>query len=199
MLVAGAQQYPVILQKYFFGTIAVMHVEVEDGDALNGPAGQSVRGGNGDVVVIAKAHGGSLAGMMTGRAHAAECGGDAALEHEFRCERRGTRGVAGCRQRVRAQPGVWIEMLEAFAGRSRLEHVEVPGLVNALQFLPGRCASFDLDQVVVQMLRMQGIRDARQSLRAFRMAVRYFVAVKYRVMEQRCCHVQSLAGNRSTE
>jgi hypothetical protein len=47
------------------------------------------------------------------------------------------------------------------------------------------------------MLRMKCIRDARQSLRAFRMAVGNFVAVKYRVKKQRCCHVQSLAGNRS--
>jgi pyruvate/oxaloacetate carboxyltransferase len=46
---------------------------------------------------------------------------------------------------------------------------------------------------------VQGIRDARQSLRAFRMAIGDFMTVKYRVIEQRCCHVQSLARNRSAE
>jgi len=46
------------------------------------------------------------------------------------------------------------------------------------------------------MLDVEGIRDTRQSLRAFRMAFRNFVAVKYRVIDQRCCHVQSLPRNR---
>jgi hypothetical protein len=31
------------------------------------------------------------------------------------------------------------------------------------------------------------------------MAIRDFVTVKYRVIEQRCCHVESLPGNLSPE
>jgi hypothetical protein len=52
-----------------------------------------------------------------------------------------------------------------------------------------------MQQVVVKTLRVKGIGDTRQSLRAFRMAIRDFVTVKYRVIEQRCCHVESLPGN----
>jgi hypothetical protein len=37
VLVARTQQYPVILQKYFFGTVPVMHVEVQYCDTLNRP------------------------------------------------------------------------------------------------------------------------------------------------------------------
>ena len=83
MLVARTQQHPVILQKYFFGTVAVVHVEVQDGDPLHGAAGQRVGGGDGDVVVVAEPHGRSLAGMMAGRAYATKGRCSAALEHEF--------------------------------------------------------------------------------------------------------------------
>jgi hypothetical protein len=57
--------------------------------------------------------------------------------------------MAGSGQRVRAQPGVGIELLEAFGRCACFEHVEIPGFVNALQFLPGRRAGFDQHQVVV--------------------------------------------------
>ena len=67
--------------------------------------------------------------------------------------------------------------------------------MHALEFLASCSAGFYMQQVVVKTLRVKGIGDTRQSLRAFRMAIRDFVTVKYRVIEQRCCHVESLPGN----
>jgi hypothetical protein len=86
-------------------------------------------------------------------------------------------------------------MFEALARRARLEHLQVPRSVHALEFLASCSAGFYMQQVVVKTLRVKGIGDTRQSLRAFRMAIRDFVTVKYRVIEQRCCHVESLPGN----
>ncbi len=90
-------------------------------------------------------------------------------------------------------------MFESFFRRTRLEHFEIPPGMHALEFVLRRGACFDMQKVVIETLRVKGIRDTRQSLRAFRMAIRDLVAVKYRVIEQRCRHVESLAGNRSLE
>ena len=49
------------------GAVAVVHVPVEDGDALAG--GVQHRGGDGDVVDEAEAHGAVARGVMAGRAH----------------------------------------------------------------------------------------------------------------------------------
>ena len=137
--------------------------------------------------------------MMAGRAHATECRGYAALEHEFCREHGRTRCMAGGGQGIRAQPCIRIEMLETFAGRTRLKHLEIPRGVYALEFVPRSRACLDVQQVVIEIVCVKGIRDTRQSLRAFRMAIRDFVAVKYRMIEQRCRHVESLSGNRSVE
>ena len=125
--------------------------------------------------------------------------GNAALEHEL-CRMHGRAGrMTSGGQRIRAQPGIRVEVFEAFARRTRFEHLEIPFGMHALEFLLRRGACLDVHKVVVETLRVKGIRDTRQSLRAFRMAIRDFMAVKYRVIEQRCRHVQSSAGNRSRE
>ena len=90
-------------------------------------------------------------------------------------------------------------MFETLARRSCFEHFEIPRSMYALEFVL-RCGTcLDVQQVVIKILRVKGIRDTRQSLRAFRMAIRNLVAVKYWMIEQRCRHVESLAGNRSAE
>ena len=122
-----------------------------------------------------------------------------ALEHEFRREHRGADGVASGGQGIRAQPGVRVEVFEAFARRASLEHLEIPRGMHALELVLRCGACLDVQQVVIKILRVQGIRDTRQSLRAFRMAIRNLMAVKYRVKKQRCRHAESLAGNRSVE
>ena len=85
----------------------------------------------------------------------------------------------------------------AFENEFGREYRRACGMVYALEFLGRRSACLDVQQMVVQMLDVEGIRDTRQPLRTFRMAVRNFMAVKYRVINQRCCHVQSLPRSRS--
>ena len=54
-----------------FGAVAMMHVEIKNGDTLCA-RGRRFKHGDGDVVQIAEAHGMFLRGVMAGRAHEAE-------------------------------------------------------------------------------------------------------------------------------
>jgi hypothetical protein len=87
--------------------------------------------------------------MMARRPYATECRGDAAFEHEFRREHSGAGGMASGGQGLRADPCVGIEVFNAFARRTRLEHLEIPSGVYALEFFLRCGACFDVQQVVV--------------------------------------------------
>ena len=54
------------------GAVAVVHVEIDDGDALGGAAGDGVVRGDRDVVEQAESHRGRLLGVVAGWANRAE-------------------------------------------------------------------------------------------------------------------------------
>ena len=99
--------------------------------------------------------------MVTGRAYATESRCGTAFEDEFGCEHRRASGMAGGRQGIRAQPRVRIEVHEAFAGCTRFEHFEILRLMHAFEFRGCRGACLDVQEVVVEMLDVKGIRDTR--------------------------------------
>ncbi len=69
-----------------FGAVAVMHVEIENGDPLCAGGG-SFEHGDGDVVQVTKAHRPVAGGVMTGRSHQ--------TENAFALARGGQRGERG--------------------------------------------------------------------------------------------------------
>ena len=73
VLVDGKEFETGLVDEDVLGAVAVMDVEVKDGDAF-GAGGGGGEGGDGDVVQVAKTHGGSAQGMVAGGAHEAEDG-----------------------------------------------------------------------------------------------------------------------------
>lgn len=73
VLVDGKEFHAGLVEEDVLGAVAVVNVEIEDGDAF-GPGGGGGEGGDGDVVQIAEAHGGGAEGVVAGGAHEAEDG-----------------------------------------------------------------------------------------------------------------------------
>ena len=59
--------------EYVLGAVAVMHVEIDDGDPLEPLGLERVGGRHRDVVEDAKTHGARRRGMVAARPHRAEC------------------------------------------------------------------------------------------------------------------------------
>ena len=72
MLEVADHQDAVVAGNDVFGAVAVVHVKVDDGDALQAVTRHGVLGGNRHVVEEAETHGLVAAGMVAGRAHGAE-------------------------------------------------------------------------------------------------------------------------------
>jgi len=107
-LVNGKKSSAGVVQENGFGAVAVMDVEIEDGDPFCA-GGQGFEDGDGDGVQVAKAHADIARGVMTGRAHEAE--------GAFAGARRGQRGQSAANRTARVvrdagMPGrVAIEVL----------------------------------------------------------------------------------------
>ena len=88
--------------------VAVMHVVVDDGDAV-GAERAGVRGGDGDVVVEAEAHRAVALGVMAGRPHQRERAACAAAHHPLDGVDRGAGREQRDLVRSRGRVGVGIE------------------------------------------------------------------------------------------
>ena len=107
----------------------MVHVEIEDGDAVQPVDVQGVRGGARDVVVEAEPHGAVALGVMSRRPHTAEGIVGLAAEHQVDRPNRGAgrpfrrfegEGIHG---RVRIDEGV------AFARCQRGDLIQIGGAV----------------------------------------------------------------------
>ena len=81
VLEGRAEQDARVVSENLLGAVAVVHVEIDDGHALEPVFRQRVGGAYGDVVEQAEAHGASGLCVMSGRPHAAE-GGVRAVCHD---------------------------------------------------------------------------------------------------------------------
>src|SRR5690606_3112450 len=81
--------------------IAVMDIEIDDRDALDGMRGERVGGTDGDVVEQAESHRGVLRGVMAGRAYRAERTPPPRAEHRIDGGADGTGGAQRGGQRMR--------------------------------------------------------------------------------------------------
>jgi len=131
MLVDGDEEGAGLVEEDVLGTVAVVDVEVEDGDALDAP-GAGGECGDGGVVEIAEAHGAVAGGVVTGRAHEAE--GGLAGEGELEGGEGGGCGAAGVEVDLGQPCGVHVEVTGFF------EALEVGDGVGAEEVLVGDLA-----------------------------------------------------------
>ena len=151
-LMGRAEQHRLVRPENLLRAIAVMHVEIDDGDSLDAVGRLGVTGGDGDIIDEAEAHGIARAGVMARRARGHESvvgpprhhlvdGGDAAAG-------RAPDGLdrLGTHERVAVERGV------AFARRRLFERREIGLRMNALQRLwvgPGRAQTRQRGETLV--------------------------------------------------
>lgn len=78
-------QYVVVFGKNLLRAVAVIQIEVENGDALHVMRRKRMCGPDGDVIEKTETHCRSSLGMMARRPNAAERNCDATIEHDIRC------------------------------------------------------------------------------------------------------------------
>ncbi len=128
-------QHPRIAREDVFGAVAVVHVEVDDGDALDAVDGERVRGADRDVVEQAEAHRAVALGVVTRRADRAEGAAALAARDQVGREDQRARRMQRGRQRMRAHRRVRIDVVEARGRALRLDRREVALAVDASQLL----------------------------------------------------------------
>ncbi|MNV35487.1 hypothetical protein D3C71_1269350 [compost metagenome] len=150
------------------GAIAVVHVEIDDGDALQAIFVTRIGGSDGHVVEQAEAHRGAGGGVVAGRAHRAE--GDRVFAEHHRIHRghTGAGRMQGGAGRAGRGHGVHVDQAQRLG--LRLEHqVDQFAVVDPGQLaqLCRRCLA------PVQRVgegRVQGVEHHLQALRGFGMA-----------------------------
>lgn len=135
VLEARTEQHARVVLEDFLGAVAVVHVEVDDGHALEAVVFQGMRHADGDIVENAKAHRAVAAGVVAGRPHIAE----GVLRHALHDELGGEHHGAGRAQRrlqaVRVHRGVGVEHDQSFGGRRCRDGVEIGFAVHAQELL----------------------------------------------------------------
>ena len=103
------------------GAVAVMHVEIDHGDARQAVRMDGMGGADGDAVEQAEAHGGVAGGMVAGRAHRAEGARCLAAHDRIDGRDHGTSGAPGGLGRFRRHRRVRIKAHEALAVEAGVE------------------------------------------------------------------------------
>ncbi len=135
MLEGRAQHDARIVVEGVLRAVAVVHVEVEDRDALRAMRLDRVHGADGDVVEDAEAHRARRRRVMPGRAHRAERGARLAVHHRVGGRHDGARRAQGRGKRACVHRRIRVEAGIA-APRGRFEdEVHVRGIVDALEVL----------------------------------------------------------------
>ena len=170
MLEEAAHQHPLVARDDVLGTVAVVHVEVDDRHALRVIAVAGVMCGNRRLVEEAEAHGAARFRMVARRPQRAE--GIVGLSPEHRIDGSGCRPHATqCRlQRSRRHHGIGIEILEAFGGRNRAQPLQVLIGMRAQDVLvtaQRRLAPFE----VAEMRARQNLVHRLDAVHAFGVAV----------------------------
>ncbi len=191
MLENAAHHHLLVAAERRFGAVAVVHVEIDDGHALQAVRPQRVARGNGDVVVEAEAHGAVRLGVVAGRAHAAERVLELARDHRIGGRHRRARGQRGGGKRVRVHRGIRIDRVIAAGRAGAFERIDIVGPVHALKLLARGGRGFAALQQPVQAVRNQVILDRLQAFRALRMEMPHLVPLELGVRVIACRHLLS--------
>ena len=123
MLEDAHHQHPLVAGDDVFGAVAVVDVEVDDGDTLEAAHVERVTRGDGDVVEEAKAHRAVARRVMARRPDRAEGVGDSAVDDRIGG---GDGGAGGADRRspgARRGDGVGVDRAALAAAGDALEHV----------------------------------------------------------------------------
>ncbi len=166
MLEGRHHQHALVAGEDVLGAVAVMHVEVDDGDPRRAVRLERVRRADGDVVEEAETHRPVALRMMPGRPHRAECAAAVAAHHEVRGEDQRAGGVQRRGQRIGAHRGVGIDVVQARGRRFRLDRRDVSRAVHARELVALRRRRRVMHEVAVESGADQAIADRTQPVGA---------------------------------
>ena len=169
MLEGGAEHHAWIIAEDVLGAVAVVNVEVDDGNPRETVRLQGMRGSNGDVVENAEAHGLIAGGVMARRTAGDKGTGDVAAHHQINRHHRTTSGMVGGLQGMRVHAGVGVEGMPAFGGRGRFDKIDIGGVMHPQQLAAMRARGFVMRQEIEQVGGVQPVVDCTQPRGAFRM------------------------------
>ncbi len=142
MLEDARHHHALVVAEDVLGAVAVVHVEVDDGHALDAVLLERVFRPDRNVVEQAEAHGARARRMMAGRAHRAKGVLGASADHEVGGENGGARGVQRRIPGQRAHRGVGIQVHDAGAGRSLADRLDVLERMHAGKLAHLGCRRF---------------------------------------------------------
>jgi acetyltransferase len=175
MLETRAEQDALVARYHVLGAIAVVHVEIDDGDPLQAPMIDRVIGANRDVTEEAEAHGARALRMVTRWPDHAKNMFDRALHDQVDALRRGARGVQCGSQRVRIHGGIAIEPGQTLLRRT-LEHmIDVILIMRRQQLLARGLVGVVVHQHHVEATGDQSIIDGVKTRGLFGMVGTHFV------------------------
>ena len=180
------------------GAVAMVHVEIDDGHALEPAHLQRMPRGNRHVVVEAEAHGRVAGGVVAGRADGAEGVLDAAVDHRIGGRHRRTGGTQHGLARGGVDAGVGVDGLRQAAVGGAVEHLvqftQIALAVGSLQVAARSQRRVHAGQRDVQAGGQQVILDRIEALRAFGVAGAHVVATAIGVGKVGSAHRRSPAG-----
>ena len=121
----AAHQHLFITGKAVFGAVAVVYIEIDDGNPLKTMHFQRVAGSDADVVEEAETHRGFLLAMMAGGPHGTEGVFTLAAHYQIDCQTTRTGGTQGCLPGVRIHRRVGIEVHDTQFRRGPLDALKV--------------------------------------------------------------------------
>ena len=164
----AAHQDPIVTGEAILGAVAVVHVEIDDGHALQAVRLDGVHGGDTDVVEEAETHRVGLLAMVAGRAHGAEGIFDFLVHDQVDRQATGTGRAQRSLPGVRIHRGIGIEVHHAQFRRGTLDALEVGGRMHTQQLFERSQRRIVIHEVGVDTLGDQVIVDSGETLRAFR-------------------------------
>ena len=191
MLKRAHHQRARVAAENVFGAVAVMHVEIDDGDALEAMLLERVHGGDGDVVEQAEAHGAAAHRMVPRRAHAAKGAVRLPVQHQVggkhRRAGRVQRGVPG----MRIHRGIRVQMNGAALRRAGADMADVFHRMHPRQAAHVRLRRMVMREVLPNAGGDQLVFDRAQPLRALRVVGAHVVLAAVRVGDKSGSHVAS--------
>ena len=172
-------------QTHGLGAVAVVDVEVDDGDAAGAMGALGVAGGDDGIAEEAEAHGLLGLGVVSRRAHGAEgIRGDSPAHHRVDRQHRRTGGARGRNVALRRQRRVAVEMGEALRRDVVADQGDVAQLMDPGDGLfAGGIRRAAADQILESFVG-QRLLDHAQPVRPLGMPVRHEVLEKDRIADE---------------
>jgi hypothetical protein len=133
----GAEQNPVIIAKDIFGTVAVVNIEIGNGNTLKTVFLHSMRYPYCDIVKDAKPHGTLALGMVPGWADSTKnlSVRVSAVQRQFRPEYRRPGGTQCCIESLRHHAGIRVKPDDPLFRRAGKDLIDIRLIMNPEQLL----------------------------------------------------------------